>query len=184
MNNDVIIKNDYNSTLDEIVKVHGIEAIREYVKDYNKKSRKKQKKGNTYLEVAKDVYQLMMNQDYDKTRAIEQIAIIRNSSSNTVRNNCAKFDKIAKEYDYVSFSTFFHKILANNPYNQQFGHNPNYHDNIILQKVAKLNKLDNEIAEIYIYKYSNLTYDKKEATNIYKFSTPPHLINANDDIPF
>ena len=97
------VKNNYLEILEAIKNQHGIEVIRDFVKSYNKNARKKQNRVNKNIEIANEVYKLIVLEDYDKTRAFYKISDDKNIAYYTVRNHCYTFDKKAKEFDYVNF---------------------------------------------------------------------------------
>jgi len=165
--------NDYNKVLEKIVKENGIEVIKDFVKSYNKELRKQSTRVNYYDEISKQVYDLVFESNYSKTRAIDKIALDNNINSHTVRNHCAKFDKEAKEFDYYSFGALIgeaHLFLDN------------YNISQTISYISRLNNLDFEIANIYYEKYK--ASKKPQEIDINKFIKPREMLSYADGIPF
>ena len=140
------MKNETEVTiqLQKIVDNYGIEAIRDFMKLYNKEKRQQSKSVNNYEEIAIHVYHLVMYENYSKTKAQDEIADKYDISQHTVRNHCSKFDAEAKEFDYYSFGYLVEENEIINDYNYDIGG-----ENGISKKLAK----------IYTYKYKD---DKKK----------------------
>ncbi len=169
------IENTPKEILKKLAETHGIDIIKDFIKEYNKQARKKSIHVNNYDKIACEVYSLVFNEKYSKTRAIDRIAEDNNLSSNTVRNHCAKFDKEANQFDYFSFGALIDEAWA---------FFPNFNENEIIRYIAQLNNVKYEIASIYFGKYKNLShrYTKEPATkNIDKFIKPNDM---NGDMPF
>ena len=179
------IKNNSKEFLEAIVKEHGIDTIKDFVNSYNKKNRKKSIRVNNYKDIAIKVYNLIMYKNYSKTRAIDKIAEDNNSSSNTVRNHCAKFDKEAKEFDFYSFCAIAEK------YNYSISY---YNEEMLNSEYADINKVDVNVFEVYLYKYKKLTikerkgiiidYDKFNILQKDKQQQPYYQSPDTKDIPF
>lgn len=172
-NKKITIDESTNEILELIAKTHGIEIINGFVKTYNKKLRKQQTRVNYYDEIAMSVYQLVHEDKYSKTRAIDKIAEDNNISDKTVRNHCAKFDKEAKKFDFYSFGYLVDEAL-------QYAAQPIYQ---VIEALSNLNELEIEIGEIYYFKYKKLKGNKKDfIVDTDKFKKTYHFFN--DDVPF
>ena len=138
--------------LEKIVEIHGIDTIRDFMKRYNKKTRKNQPRTNDYDVIAYKVYNLMFEDDYSKTRAIDKIADNHSLKNNTVRNHCAKFDEEAKEENYYSFGVAVDKKYKDDPYNST-RYNTEGMLHRVINNLADENNIPNRNAEAYYYKY-------------------------------
>ena len=150
------IKETPNETLELIVKTHGIRIIKDFVKNYNKKARKKKTtRQHEYDEIAIRVYQLIMNEDYGVEKAYERIADeCGDITQGTVKNHYTKFNDIAKEEDYYSFGAIVEEFIHDNGY-------VGYEEDEALRNIASLNEIDYETAKIYYFKYHKDKKDKK-----------------------
>jgi len=148
-----------NEILDEIVKLHGIEIIRGYIKAYNRKGRKKSIRVNTYIDIACKVYKLMSTEQYSKTRAIDKVSEDNNISANTVRNHCSKFDKKLKNTLYNSGREIeaFNYIAFGKQVNYDYNHN-NYNYDYSLEDIISMLStnydLDKNFCVACYYKYT------------------------------
>ena len=137
--------------LNLIVEQHGIEAIRNFIIEYNKGQRKKQIRVNTYDDIAFKVYSLMFKDGYSKTRAINKISN-HNLVDFTIRNHCAKFDKEAKEANYYSFG-----VAVDEKYKDDTNNLPRYNTEYMLyetiNELADENNIPRKNAKAYYYKY-------------------------------
>ena len=167
------IENTPNEVLKKLVEVHGIDIVKDFIKDHNKQSRKKSIHVNNYDKIACEVYSLVFNETYSKTRAMDKVAEDNDLSPHTVRNHCSKFDKEANQFDYFSFGALIDEAWA---------FLPHHNDRETIGYIAQLNNVKIEIAKIYYakYKHSSHTYTKETATtNIDKFSKPFEMTNHN-----
>ena len=146
------IRNTPKEILEAIEKEHGIQIIKDFIKTHNKKTRKQNTKVNNYKDVAIKVYNLVMYGEYSKTKAIEKIADDNSSSTNTVRNHCAKFDKEAKEFDFYSFCAIAEK------YNYKIEAYPDG----VYSEYANINKVDAAVFEIYLHKYKDMPTNERK----------------------
>lgn len=86
--------------LDAILKVHGIDYIKDYVKATNKSKRKASPRVNTFQDVYDDMIWLMDNnngQGFSYTRAVTAIAEKRNISESVVKTHYGKGKKQANK---------------------------------------------------------------------------------------
>jgi len=143
--------------LDEVVKEFGIDVIKEYVKDYHRQERRKQKKHNTMEEVAYEVYKLMYEDGYSRTRAIEKVADDRHVSPHTIRNHLQRFDKQAKENNFYTFGWILDNILAHSYDMSIKAHS----FKSVIKKLANINNIDMVVIETYLYKYATLLPQNK-----------------------
>jgi len=127
-----------NEQLQKIVDKHGIEVIKDFMNNYNKQKRKQNTKVNNYKEVAMQVYHLVMHYNYSKTKAIDEVAKIRDIAYNTTRNHGTIFDKEANQFDYYSFG---YLVEDYDSWSGEF------------YNLCNLNNISLEIGEIYKYKY-------------------------------
>lgn len=96
--------------LDKIVDEHGVELIRRYLKTYNKKSRKLQKKGNKCDEVAIEVYGLVISGEYDITNAMYKVSLNRNTAEKTIKNHKDAFYREAKREYLTAYKYYWENI--------------------------------------------------------------------------
>ncbi len=103
------IQENPKEILDEIVNVHGIDFIREYIKAINKGNRKQSTRVNSFWDVYNDVKDYMrgFNDEYERysyTRAITKVAENRNITESAVKTHYTKGKKEAikreKEENY------------------------------------------------------------------------------------
>jgi len=160
------IKENPKEILNAIAKEHGIEYIKKFLNTYNKAQRKKQKKINSYDEIAKEVYNLVLNNDYSKTRAMDEIADRRNIKAYTVRNHCSKFDKEIREFDFYSFGVLVNEQRA-------------FHG-VSLKDLSRINNIDYDLAEIFYYKYKTA----KKKPDDKEIDTSKFRSYFDDNLPF
>lgn len=82
--------------LDEIVKIHGVGCIRDYMKAINKGTRKASPRVNNFQDVYYDVMEFMDNSNgygFSYTRAITAVAEKRGLTESTVKTHCTKGKK-------------------------------------------------------------------------------------------
>ena len=118
---EIVEEKDAKEIIDSIVKIHGIEILHSYIRNYNRKQRKKQVRNNRYIDDAYRVYSLIQDGKYKKTKAYDEIENQTNRSSLTIRNNCAKFDKEAYEADYARIGAFIDNFIS-----REIGNYANY----------------------------------------------------------
>jgi len=172
-NRSLDVTNNPNEVLKEIANTHGIDMINAFVKEHNKKQRKKQVRVNGYADIACNVYVLMRDHGYSKTRALDKIALDKNINFNTVRNHCAKFDKEAKEFDYYSFGALIEDTqrIASGNYSI-YEH--------LVSDLASLNDIETKIALVYHFKYHEDKKKKKVQTVDYsRFNETDHTMYNN-----
>ena len=166
---------DALKALQAIEQKYGIEPIKEYMKLYNRKQRKKKKRPNRREEIARDVYRLVVVEGYGRLRAEEAVAEKYDLSPNTVRNHCHNFDKFAKEFDYCAFGyivDFYHDYYRND-----------YILPDLLKELAASNKIDEDTADALYFKYLYSLKNTREAKNckididrLLKFEIPDDFI--------
>ncbi len=154
------IKNDYKSTLEAIEEEHGIEAIKKYVQS---RIKKKRGRGNKYDVIAQKVYAYMINEGYDRTRAIQQVEIDEQITASTINNHLQKFTKEAKAKNYYSVVMRVEKV-----YNYLMGHedlsSENYLKDAIFQVSKEIN-ISYETLEVYIFMHKQDLEGKSRRTN-------------------
>lgn len=155
--------------LEKITEIHGIDIIKQFIKDYNKQNRNKQKRGNKKLDVAYDFYKLRFVNGYSYTAAIRKVANDKNISENTVREHCRTINRLADNEDYYSFGYVVDEWSI---------HNGDYYNNIeeIIKELAQRNSIPDKKAMIFYYKYKLYDKPNKPEINAWKFS--------GQDIPF
>lgn len=139
--------------LEAVFNEFGIEVIKDYVKLYDKQQRRRTKKHNTKEEVAYDVYDLMFNKEYDKTRAKEAIALKRHLSKNTINNHLYNFDKEAKKNNFYTFGWIVDRIYEY--YQGNFGLYE------YIDTLSTMNDLEKNILDTYYWKYKTLPKREK-----------------------
>ena len=139
--------------LEAVVSEFGIEVIEDYIKIYKKQQRKRMRRHNTKEEVAYDVYDLMFNKEYDKTRAKEIIALRRHLSENTINNHLYNFDKEAKKNNFYTLGWIVDRI-----YEYHQGNFTLYED---IDALSTMNDLERNILDIYYWKYKTLPKREK-----------------------
>ena len=140
--------------LEAVVNEFGVEVIEDYIKLYKRQQRKRMKKHNTKEEVAYDVYDLMFNKGYDKTRAKETIALKRHLSENTINNHLYNFDKEAKKNNFYTLGWIIDRI-----YEYYRGDFSLYED---IDALSTINDLEKDILLTFYWKYKTLS--KREKT--------------------
>ena len=139
--------------LEAVVSEFGIEVIKDYIKIYDKQQRRRRTKHNTKEEVAYDVYDLMFNKGYDKTRAKETIALKRHLSKNTINNHLYNFDKEAKKNNFYTLGWIVDRI-----YEYHQGNFGLYED---IDTLSTINDLERDILFTYYWKYKTLPKREK-----------------------
>jgi len=140
--------------LEAITDEFGIEVIEEYIKSYKKRQRRRMRKNNTKEEVAYDVYKLIFKEKYNRTRAIEKIALERNIKENTINNHLNNFNKEAKENNFYTIGWIADKI-----YDYTYYDYTNLEKNLNL--LVKANELEMNILDTYYWKYKTLPKKEK-----------------------
>ena len=164
--------------LEAITKEFGIEVIEDYIKLYKKRQRRRMKRHNTKEEVAYDVYKLMFDEGYDRTRAIEKVAIERHLKEPTINNHLNNFNQEAKKNNFYTLGWIVDKIYDYANINGQFSCNGYYYyTNEAIELLAKTNNLEPEILETYYWRYKTL---KKREKAKYKIDLDSIIIP--DDI--
>lgn len=183
-------KIDVEQTIKAIIeqegKEKGISLIRNIVNSIAKGQRKKKKRVNSYDSIAFEVYNLMFNDGYSRTRAIDKISLDKDLALSTVNNHLNNFSKQAKQDDYLNFGKAIDEIIRanenqnSNYYNYYYstGELPGLYESIIYGK--EFNFIDIYSQALYL-KYS-LDIKKKENHNFKRdYSKYDPLKNA---IPF
>ena len=153
------IQKNPNEILEAIVKYHGIDTIRSFIKKHNKKERKKQIRVNTYIDIAYKVYKLMSIEKYSKTKAIDKVSKDSNITVYTVRNHCTKFDKKLKNTFYKSVREIkaFDYIAFGKQVNHDYAYNNNNGDyslDDIISVLSNSYDLDKKFCATCYYKYT------------------------------
>ena len=149
-------KEEVFNKLEIIKKEYGIEAIRDYMRDYNGKVRKTKPRINKRNDTAVDIYFAMFgvknlenfidnSLTMDVTRALSCVADSREILSTTAREHKRKFDAFANEMDYQKFSFHFNKF-----YNEHNYSISDYGDAEVLQDFIKYHFQDSKL-----FKYQN-----------------------------
>ena len=160
--------------LEAVVSEFGIETIEDYIKIYKRQQRKRMKKHNTKEEVAYDVYDLMFNEGYSRTRAIERVAIERNLREPTINNHLNNFNQEAKKNNFYTLGW-----IVDNIYDYYQNHNIYHyeeHQEKDIDKFAKENNLEREILDAYYWRYKTLP--KKEKS---KYKLDFNNVNIPDE---
>jgi phosphoenolpyruvate carboxylase len=160
------VKETINKILEQEGKQKGIQLIRTILKNINKKERSKQIRVNNYEEISKLVYELIFDRGYSRSRAIEQVANIQRISESTVNNHLTKFNREAREKDYMSIGAWVNECLKEEHFNHY-----------IEDKISEWN-VDKEIAMIYHKKFLK-DIKKKENKNFERV-----LLESEQEIPF
>ena len=188
------MEKNYSKILDEIVENKGIEFIKEYLGQYNKIQRRKQINVNKYDDVAKDVYDLMYNQNYSNKKAMDKVADDRNITFYAVRNHYNKLNRQARAFDFFSFGALIDELI---PY---YGDGDYYNNNYEqaeyeLNELAKENYITYQVAQVYYNKYKHSNLKKRPTVDYKKFKVPKSLqpkqmpyqtpnYSNDDELPF
>ena len=84
----------------------GIQLVRDIINNIAKKKRRTKKRTNTYDSIAREIYNLMACEEYSRTNAIYKLSTSNDISESTINNHLTKFDKLAKENDYMNFAYY------------------------------------------------------------------------------
>ena len=91
---------------------NGIQLIRDIINSIAKKKRRTKRRTNTFDSIAREIYHHMCCDNYSRVNAIYKVSIDMDISESTINNHLTKFDKLAKENDYMNFGYFSYcKIL-------------------------------------------------------------------------
>ncbi len=142
--------------LEAVVSEFGIETIEDYIKIYKRQQRKRMKRHNTKEEVAYDVYNLMFNEEYSRTRAIDEVVIKRNLRRPTINNHLNNFNQEAKKNNFYTFGWIVNKIY--DYYENSYNYQALEYD---LNLLAKENDLEREILDAYYWRYKTLPKREK-----------------------
>lgn len=169
------IKDNPKEILNLIVEEHGIGIIKEFLNEYNRRLRKRAPKGNSYIEIATEVYSLIEGGRYGIMKAIEKVADRRNLSINTVRNHKARFDKEAIKNNFYTYGEVINELEKKivNPYD--YG-TSDYFDSLI-DELAKINDLSRSVIDAYYTKYK---LEKQKKDN--KYTADYSKIKLNDKL--
>lgn len=162
MNNKTTIPIKAREQLEAITEKFGIEVIEKYIKLYKKKQRNLMKHHNTKEDVAYDVYKLMFEEKYDRTKAINEISIKRNITISTINNHLNSFNQEAKKKNFYTLGWIVDKIYDTYNNNQYINDNSDFDINLL----ATENNLEKEILETYYYKYKTLIKREKDKFEI------------------
>jgi uncharacterized protein YbcC (UPF0753/DUF2309 family) len=148
--------------LEVVTEEFGMEVIEKYIKLYKKRQRKTMKHHNTKEGVAYDVYKLMFEEKYDRTKAINEISIKRNITISTINNHLNSFNQEAKKKNFYTLGWIVDKIYDTYNNNQYINDNSDFDINLL----ATENNSEKEILETYYYKYKTLIKREKDKFEI------------------
>lgn len=177
MEKKINIEKTIKAILEQEGQQEGINKIRNILNSISKNNRKKTIRVNTFDFIAYEVYDLMFNNSYSRTRAIDKIADDKNLSSSTVNNHLNKFSKQASEDDYMNFG-------ANVDTRSKFS---DIYSNDIIRLLweatsfGEIFYISEEASKAYYLKY-RLDKKKKENRNFIKDKDSKYYYE--DDIPF
>ena len=106
MNKKIDVEKTINLILEQEGTEKGIQLIRDIINSIAKKKRRTKKRTNTYDSIAREIYQFMACEKYSRANAIYKLSVDKDISESTVNNHLTKFDKLAKENDYMNFGYF------------------------------------------------------------------------------
>jgi ribosomal protein L22 len=153
--------------LDAITGEFGIEVIEDYIKLYKRRQRKRMKRHNTKEEVAYDVYKLMYEEGYSRSRAINKIEAERHISDKTINNHLNNFNQEAKKNNFYTFGYIIDRMYYNsNNFNQFYCMGGYYYVNEAIELLARENDLEKEVLETYYFRYKTLPKKEKAKYNL------------------
>jgi len=150
--------------LDKVVETFGIETIKKYVNNYNRKNRKKQKRHNTREEVVKDILELIVNQGYNRTKATEKVADKRNIEPKTANNHLTAFYKEAKQNNFFTYGFIYKKMedyfLPDGGHYDYYSAQREFYEAV--KEFCEINEIEEEKLYLYFLRYKSLIPKEKK----------------------
>ncbi len=145
--------------LNDVVNEFGIDVLKDFIKNHNRKARKKRIRHNTRDEVVRDVLELMIREGYDRTRAVEKIAEKRHLATKTIDNHLTNFYREAKENNFYTYG-----FIYDNMYEFWFDSNYSSIDyfNQKVKEFCEKNNIAPETLELYHMRYKTLPLKEKK----------------------
>jgi len=168
---------DYKKVLDEIVEKKGIDLIREYLKDYDKKQKEQTKKtrDNDNLEVALIYYKYRSNGLRAKDAKALTAKDARTGEKN-VEGHITRFNKKANDIDYMNFGAMIEEY-----YNELVDYSYFTLDELkkVIKKEALKYRILYKLAEASYYRYLTDKNDMKVYKDFIRDYSKYNLLNID-----
>jgi hypothetical protein len=187
--NKINIENTIKEVLEQEGQEKGIQIIRDIVNSIAKNKRKTKIRVNTFDSIAMEVYSLMYEEKYSRSRAIDKVSFDKDLAVSSINNHLTKFNNIAKEDDYMNFGYFLNIEIDKMRYYEFPDPDEIEYDKLqCLVKFSNKYNVDIESAKVYNVKYK-LDIRKKENKNFLhdyesKYSPIPTISIDEEIIPF